>query len=194
MKKIMLFFPVLFCGCTATRLPPVIYDRPVSLTSTKIAKIELMTGNIVDDPGKVIYIPNPAIPGDYMTSGGVSKEGLDFGIIDQKSFLNSLSNELVRINIVSAVLESTSTQKGDINIKLIFESSIHNAFAHEYILDVKMEIASIKKVATFNYHIVSSEGDSWWAGFANWALRGKKRAANKLIHKIIPDIESFLRL
>lgn len=196
MKKIMLFFPVLFWGCLAP-LPPVTYNQPASVTSTKIAKIELVTGEVGGDATSYSY-NTYNVQGNYLVSttqtGSVVPTNLHFGIGDQKTFLKSLSNELLRLNIVSDVLESTSTKKGDLSIKLVFEKTYHKPNIQEYLLDVRLDIETEKGSITHNYHIVSSEGDSWWKKINTNAVQGKTKAAEKLIQKIIPDIESFLKM
>jgi len=64
---------------------------------------------------------------------------------------------------------------------------------NEYTFSVVMRLSLAGKVAEYRYEILSSEYLNFWQKMETNASKGKQLAATKLIQKVIPDIEGFIR-
>ena len=168
-------FP-LAAGCVNVVNPAfvkVTYDKPITTTSDKTARLELITG---------------AVQGDSPYPSSL------FNAQDQQVFTESLKEELLRLNLLRVLREGESTIKGtDILILLMFARTTHDRNLHDYQLDVAMEIRFADRAFKKRYQLLSSEGESIFIRMETNAAEGKAKAAKKLMAALIPDIEQFMK-
>lgn len=197
MKKFLLMVLILPLGCaTLAPLPPITYLKPVSITSEKTIQIKLLSGNIGGNADTYSYSLT-SVNWDYTetTTHTVSTmpTSVHFDSEDQKMFVKSLGNELIRLKMAHAVTESSTATNNDISLIISFISTWHRPDYQGYILDVKMDISGGGRKSTNSYHIISNEGDSFFEKIFTDAIQGKTKAAKKLLEEIIPDIENFIK-
>lgn len=182
----------LFSGCATTvPLKPVAYDLEPTVRSEKTATVELQTGIVGGSGGtSVMMVGN----GLFVPMSTGPTPHLQFNEEDQITFIKSLGSELNRIGVLN-VIDSANEPKieEDVKISILFSQTHHNPNFQEYTLDVAMQVEGNGKSFANKYRVVSSEGDSWWTKMNTNASQGKSKAATKLIKKIIPDIERWVR-
>ena len=189
----ILFCLLLLSGCAATdlRVAPVTHDKPVTVTSSKTATIELL-GGVVGGSSVINVVPmvaEGAVLALPIASGPYPE--LHFGREDQKIFISSLGNELTRLGILR-VIEPSPGGEADFKIRILFSQTHHFPNTQEYTLDVAMEMKGGARTYGNTYHILSSEGDSYWEKATTNAVQGKTKAARKLMNALIHDIEAGL--
>lgn len=193
MRSLIVTFLLLTAsGCATTTVPlqPVTYNQATSVRSDKTATIELQTGIVGGSSGTTIMPVgnNVFIP---ISSGPIPH--LQFNEEDQLIFIDSLKTELNRLGILKVVdSKPASEKKPDVRILILFAQTHHSPRYQEYTLDVAMQIEGSGRTFANKYRAISSEGDSLWRKMNTNAFRGKKKAAEKLLLKIIPDIERWI--
>jgi hypothetical protein len=181
---------LLLGGCATPHIPlsRVAFDQAVSVTSEKTAKVWLVPGD-VSGSGGLTLVPAGSIALPIPTG---PQPHLQFNVEDQRIFVDSFKNELQRLKLFRTALDGDSPESADIGIKLRFTRTYHNRGMQEYTLDVVMEIAGGKKPFLKQYHVISSEYDSWWEKMNTNASEGKTKAGNILIKQLIPDVEAYV--
>jgi hypothetical protein len=198
MKTVGYFFiGCILSGC-ASALLPVAYNQSVLVTSQKVARIELVSGevsgNLQANVGIIAGNPGQTTYSAMQPTLVALADASHFCIADQQMFIRSLSDELVRRNVLSLVLESSSTAKEDLFIKVTFVKTFHETNFHNFILDVNIEISGTGQHVEKSYTINTKEKSTTWKRIAGYnAQEGKMFAASLLMQKIFPDIEQFLQ-
>lgn len=191
MKQIkVLVFCLVLSGCISVPLKPVAYQAESNVKSDITAQIELQTGLVSGSRGTVTILP---IPGGVIPIVTGPARNLYFNEEDQLIFVNFLSSELDRLRILNFIeTDNNVSRAAQVNISIFFKQT-HHYPNHKYTLDVVMKIEKSGKSFENNYQINSSDGDSWWERINTNASKGKTKAADKLIKKIIPDIERWVQ-
>jgi len=161
MRLLTVIALVFFLGACATPhapLTPVSFSGPMHVTSDKTAKIRLASGAIRGsrDIG-LIFVGTTPVPiprGPY--------PHLQFNEEVQRIFVESFRGELQRLQIFRAAFDDSSEELSELDVQFTFAQTFHNPNRQEYTLDVVMEITGGKTPFTRKYHVISSEGDSWW--------------------------------
>ena len=109
---------------------------------------------------------------------------------DQRIFADSLRRELGRLGILRVASPSEATP---LKIEVVFVHTEHKYDFNDYILDVDVLFQSDGKEEKKSYRVVSSEGDSWFARMNTRPSEGKKKAASKLMSKIVPDVQEWIK-
>lgn len=180
-------------GCASPiPLNNISYDQAVSVTSTKVAQVSIVSG-AVRGSGTSTLVPvgTTFIP---IASGPNPK--LQFNAQDQQAFGESLRTELVRTGLLRAAKAdvSAASPSPDLVINILFPQTYHNPYFQEYTLDVVMEILGGPIPLIKQYQVISSEKDSIWVKMNTNAYEGKAKAAKLLLERLIPDIESYIKL
>ena len=183
-RILMFFFIFVLEGC-ATTLPPIRYNGNVLHKSNLTASVKLNTGRVIGhSESSIANAGGIFVPVTYE-----STPELQFGKEDQRIFMESLRSELLKHKIIGS-LKGRADNALDITVN--FVRTEHFAGVHEYkitaIMDMKYQQLSEHK----KYNISSSEGDSFFEKMNTSALKGKTKAAKKLLNAMIPDIESFV--
>lgn len=177
---------ILTTGCATPKLVPVTYTGAVKHKSDYSANVQLNTGKVTGySSTTMIYAGGIFVP---ITSGPVP--ALQFGEEDQKIFLESLRSELQKHGIIASLSEQPSNEPVEILVN--FVQTEHYPNFQEYRITALLQLRHRGKVANKKYNILSSEGDSIWTKMNTSAFQGKKKAAEKLLAAIMPDIEDFL--
>lgn len=180
------------CGCAIDPvLAKVSYDGPAIVTSTKTASLRLQTGVVEGASGTSLAYagPNVFIP----VATGPNPE-LQFNLQDQQIFVESLKDELNRLNILRVAQVSTQRVEGtDVAIDIVFTQTTHRPGLQEYYLNVAMQIQGGQRTFAKRYEVLSSEGENAWTKMNTNVAQGKALAGRKLMAKLMPDIEAFLK-
>lgn len=193
----MRIIPLLICFAVSTgrardfRLAPPSYDKPVLVTSSKTATIELLGGAVGGSSGVGVM---PIIAGSTVLAVPISSgpyPELHFGKADQKIFISSLASELNRLGLLRVAAPEQNTDP-DVRIRILFAQTHHFPGNQRYTLDVAIEIRAKEKVFGNTYHIDSHEGASYWETVTTNAVEGKSKAAKKLMNALIRDIETWM--
>jgi hypothetical protein len=196
----MRIFVVLACclllgGCvTPNSLKPIRYDGEVNYKSSKTGSLQLV--NAVDgetlqqlfDPARV----NKGV--SYAPTWDTYR--IRFDAIDERVFAESLTTELSHRGTLYIEKVSDEIDPGkDVAIKLAFLKKEYNPnFGQDYILNVALEISAGKKSMRKVYGVSTYDEASFWNRVNDTPKHGKARAAQNLMKKIMPDIETFLQL
>jgi len=180
-------------GCASPiPLNNITYDKAVTVTSTKVARVSVISG-AVRGSGSSTLIP---IGTTFIPIASGPNVALHFNAEDQQAFGESLRTELVRTGLlrkanVDASLTSTSP---DLVINVLFPQTYHLPHWQEYTLDVVMEIQGGSIPLLKQYQVISSEKDSIWEKMNTTAYEGKAKAVKLLLERLIPDIEEYVKL
>lgn len=175
----------IFSGC-AGKAPL----ESVSIKPKKTATVELQTGMATGSGGSRVMIEGQGffVP---VTTGPVLH--LQFNEEDQLKFIELLEAELNSTGLLNVIKSSNALKVApEVKISILFAQTHHNPHYQEYTLDVAMRIEEDGKSFTNKYHVISSEGDSWWTKMNTSAAQGKSKATTKLIKMIIPDINKWV--
>jgi hypothetical protein len=174
-------------SCTHLPVAPVSYERTATIQSSKIVAVGLSTAAASGTSGRA------SVP----LGGGVSMPmalgpypHLMFTEEDQRIFAESFKTELGRLGILRLAGPSDTTP---LKIAVVFVHTEHKYDFNDYILDVDVLFTSNGKEEKKSYHVVSSEGDSWFARMNTRPSEGKKKAASKLMAKIVPDVQEWIK-
>lgn len=195
MKKIiyacLILSSIALSGCVNPVLVKVPYDKPATVTSDKKASIQLMTGVVEGASGTTLMYGGPGV---YIPISSGPIPELQFNLKDQQVFATSLKDELNRLNILN-VLEVSEQKVNTDNmvIQLLFAQTSHNPNMQEYYLNVGMQLQYGSKTFAKRYEVISSEGETVWTKLNTNAAEGKMFAAKKLMLKILPDIQAFVK-
>jgi len=189
---IVVLLSLVLNGCiTSVPLKPVTYDREAQVSSNKIASIELQTGIVGGSGSSTLMMVSPGvfIP---ISTGPIPH--LQFNEQDQLVFIESLKSEINRLGILNTAKSKSSNEKEEeVKILILFAQTHHNPNHQEYTLDVGLQIEGGGKSFANKYRVISSDGDSWWTKMNTNASEGKAKAGKKLLLKVIPDIESWVK-
>ena len=182
-----------YSGCTTDPGPPTLWDitfsKSVSHQSTKSVKLVLKNGEVWarESLGFIGIGFLPIIPYTY---GPYPAASFNYG--DQRIFSYVFHDELERLKLFRSITDLKSAPPSDIEIHLFFKKTSYEPLYHDYILDVEMNI--IGRVHPFRkqYHILSSEGDSFWKKTNTSASEGKAKAGAKLLDQLIVDLHSWV--
>jgi len=190
MNLMIMLCLVMLSSCSISgSLVPVTYDKSIKVTSSKTATVELISGitggssgTTLMPVGMSIYVP--------VSAGPYPK--FQFHKEDQKIFISSLVSELNRLGLLKVIEPNGSTGEPDVKILVFFSQTHHFPDTQEYTLDVAMEMRRGESSFGNSYHILSSEGDSYWQKMNTTATEGKAKAAKKLMNAMISDIEKWV--
>lgn len=181
MRALAIALVLALAGCASRALVPVTYDRAVSRTSEKSGSLHVTPGRTeTDDPtSPAAKIPlNPAI---------------FFDLDDQRVFAESLQGELNRLRLLRVANVSwQSVEPADVTVELVFQRIVIFPPAVRYYLDVGLRLQSGERSFSRRYHVFSAQGESAWTNLNTDAGKGKLLAAQKLMARLIPDIERFV--
>ena len=181
-----------FSGCTTDPGPPTLWDinfaKTVSHQSNKSAKIVLINGEI---EGERSWTFLGAIPLVIPVPTGPYRES-QFNQEDQRIFSFVFRDELERLGLFKSSTDLKSAPRSDIQINLFFKKTIHYPSFQKYILEVEMKIIGNKQPFVKQYHIISSEGDSFSQRLNTSASEGKAKAGTKLLDQLIVDLQSWI--
>jgi hypothetical protein len=199
MRSVFILMTVLVCAsaeCSdSDRLEPLTYHGATSVTSQKKAEVELVTGEV-----KRHRVDEDVLP-HFITKGSWASRHPDltgtFGADDQQVFVESLTSELVRLDLFR---QATTTGEGHasdgVHIKLWFaKTDYFRGGPQRYVLYVEMQIESGRGATTKRYIADSKPNVS----LAKWMFtsmnrqQAKAAAAASLLDQLIPDIEAWLQ-
>ncbi len=193
--QLVILFSLLVSGCSSPGLKPVTFSPEPVVRSNKSASIKFQTVHIDHEQDSisawVVINPNIVIP-----VYSLSRPEHLFTVEDQRIFVESLSSELNRLGILKiSSLNNLDSEHTDISISIFFEKTYYSPRLGEYLLDVVMLITDqdTDKNFFYKYHISSPEGDSFLEKMKATVPREKLKAAQKLMNRVIPDIESWLK-
>jgi hypothetical protein len=180
-------------GLRDQTLPPVAYTGSVVAASNLAAELQVYSGAISAIESKTTV----AVGGAFVPVTAKHVEKFDFTKNDEESFSSSLRSELVRTHLFADVKSlpidspqsATGTNTGTVLIDLRFVST-ERQYA-TYTLNVDMHVAGSTEL-TRSYRVVSSEGDTTWQDMNTNNIDGKRKAANKLLGKIMSDLDAWL--
>lgn len=176
---------------TPAVVAPVQYSGAVSASSNMSASIRLNAGIAHT---RATNDATPAKREGFVPIASGPYPALRFDAHDQRRFIDSLQDELVRLDMFRTV--SSAPAKGrhaDVHMELLFVKTHHDARRHQYIIDVLMLIGSDGNKLAAKYRVVSEQGHARSIFRRQAASRGKQDAAQRLMNFLIPDIEAFLR-
>ncbi len=176
---------LLLVGC-ATPIPlyNVQYMGAVNVTSSKTAKVLLGSReDLADTSTSDIDLPISTGPDPYFR----------FHIRNQRAFLLALQKELVRLHIFKSTVGESSFKPADITITVIFTQTHHDVDEQVYTLHVTMKLSGGTLPLIKQYRVISSVKDSAWEKWNTTAYQGKEKAVKRLLEKLIPTIESYLK-
>lgn len=151
-------------GCTAP-LVPAPYSGKVSVKTTRTIAVTV-------EPGEMLG----------------RHENLWFDVEDQYTVARHLERELERLGIARLA----HAGRPDWVWRLAFVRTRHIYDFNEYVLDVELWFGSDRDAVKRRYHVRSAEGDNIMTKMFTDASEGKRKAADKLLAKMIPDIEAWI--
>lgn len=177
-------------GCVNPVLVNVTYDEPVNFRSNKTGVIQLSTGVVEGASGSTLMYAGPNI---FVPVSSGPYPHLQFNLKDQRIFVESLKDELNRLNLLRVTQVTEQRIEGaDVSIDVVFVQTTHMPHMQEYFLNVAMQLIAGQQSFAKRYEILSSEGDSIWTKLNTNAADGKEKAAKRLMTELIPDIEEFV--
>jgi hypothetical protein len=194
---------VTFSACVSPRvaLGPVSYEGHASTSSPRRAEVRVLHGESSSQKSTMLLVGGGAIL--PIPLGG--DPAFQFGVEDQLRFAQSFGSELRRLEIFRSVetIEvardsdrpidpDTVSQDPPAIIHLNFISTRASSQYARYWLEVEMRISG-KKGFIRTYNIDSSSNDSLWQRMNTRAAQGKKKAAQLLLIKLIPDVETWIK-
>lgn len=172
-------------GCGPSALMPIQHEAPVSTTSSQTVNIRLNSGAVKGySTGTMIATGGIFVP---VSHGPVPR--LQFGPDDQQTFVDSLADELIRLNLASSV--NNNAALANLTLTVNFVQTEHFPNFQEYKLTVSLSLERASVIKHKVYNILSSEGDSTWQKWNTNARTGKEKAAKQLMAAMIRDIETF---
>lgn len=182
---------VILGGCTSYPLPKVGYEQSAAVTSDRTGGISLTSGAMGGAMGTTavntggIFIP---------VNLGPSPDWLNFNREDQAIFVACLAEELGRLSILKiAPTQSGQSPQPDVALSIVFVSTIRYP-NNDYVLQVTLDIQTPADRQSKQYRIRGLENEPGWMRFTGvGAATGKKKAAQKLLNAMIPDIEDAVR-
>lgn len=182
---------VFLSGCINPELVKVTYNKPATVTSDKKASIQLMTGVVEGANGTTLMYGGPGV---YIPISTGPIPEFQFNLQDQQTFASSLKDELNRLEILNVVeVAEKKVDTSNLVIQLVFAQTSHNPNMHEYYLNVGMQLQYQGKTSAKRYEIISSDGESIWKKLNTNVADGKFLAGKKLMDKLIPDIQAFVK-
>lgn len=190
-NTLILLLSILLTGCATTvPLKPVSYDSDSNIKSDRTAIVKLHTGIVRGSGGSSVMMVGPSL---FVPISTGPYPHLQFNEEDQLIFIESLKNELDRLGILNISKSNQDKPNAEVVISVLFAQTHHNPDHQEYTLDVAMQIDDGQRTFANKYRVISSEGDSIWSKMNTNASEGKSKAAKKLMKKLIPDIESWVK-
>lgn len=184
-KTVFLILALLLGGCTAP-LTKVTYESPVSVGQSFPVKVDLNSGAVTGySTSSMIYAGGIFVP----VSGGPAPQ-LHFGVEDQNVFIDSLKAELLRYKIAETIIENIEDSTLYLIVNFVQTEHFPNYQEYKITASLHMELGDRK--ADEVYYILSSEGDGWWEKMNTNASQGKMKAAQKLMNKIMVDVQKFI--
>lgn len=178
----------LLAGCTShIPVAPVAYSGAAAAQSSKVVAVAVTTGRASGTSGTAVV---PLGGGVSMPMALGPYPHLMFTEEDQGIFAESLKTELSRLGILRVAGASDTTS---LKIDVVFVHTEHKYDLNDYILEVDVYFISNGKEEKKGYRVVSSEGDSLFARMSTRPSEGKKKAATKLMLKLIPDIQAWIK-
>ena len=182
-------------GCsTRAPLKSVTYPEPATVSSELQGTVSLVTGNVTwGGVRRVLVAFGAYIPDSTGPAANLFSDPNRFGVLDQQTFVASLRAELERLSIVRNVEAVASDAADTLDVEINFLRTGYESDMNEYTLSVIMRLSLAGTVAEYRYQILSSDNLNFWQKMETNASEGKQLAATKLIRKVIPDIEEFIR-
>lgn len=193
MRALLVLF-ILSClaGCSS-QLPPVQYQGTVSWMSERNASVQLVKyreGETLDQ----IFDPQRESDGRLFPQNSYIRFGFD--AIDERVFAESLATALTGNGVVK--VESISDQantKKYLSLQLVFlKSEWDNRFGQNFKLEAAIQLRASGRELRKIYKVSTYDNNSFWDRFSDNAQEGKTRAAENLMNRIVPDVETFLQL
>lgn len=179
-------------GCSS-QLRPVQYQGTVNWMSEKNASVQLVKyreGETLDQ----IFDQQRESDGRLFTPD--TYYGFGFDAIDERVFAESLATALTGNGVVR--VESISDQantKKYLSLQLVFlKSEWDNRLGQDFKLEVAMQLRASGRELRKIYKVSTYDNNSLWDRFTDNAQEGKARAAENLMNRIFPDVETFLQL
>lgn len=181
-------------GCSF-ELRPVQYDRDVNYQSGQTGSLQLVSfskGKSLDqlfDVGR----ENGAV--EYSTAG-ISSGQVNFDVLDERIFAESLASELTRKGLVNIhkVSEQVDTRKY-LSVQLVFTKVVfEHSFGPDFQIEAALQLRTPNNEVRKLYKTSTFENGSAWARMNTDGQEAKGLVAQNLMNKIIPDIETFLQL
>lgn len=181
----------LLTACGPVVLQPTVYGGTTSVVSSRTTSVELISGVVTGSSSQsMIVVPSAGL---YMPVASGPVPELQFNEQDQRVFVDSMRAELARLGLFAGARAAGADAAVDTQIKVLFAQTFHDPEIHAYTLDVAMQIVGGATEFVKRYRIVSNEGDSFWTKMNTNAAQGKKKAADKLMAVLIPDIEAWVK-
>jgi len=172
-------------GCTAP-LTKITYESPVNVSHSYPVNVGLNTGKVTGySRSSMVYAGGIFVP---VSSGPAPR--LQFGVEDQKVFIESLKSELIRYNVAKKIVENQDLST--FNVTVNFVQTEHFPYFQEYKITVSLAMRLGDRSDDKIYYILSSEGDGFFEKMNTNASEGKAKAAQKLMNKIMEDIQDFI--
>ena len=176
------------------RLQSFSYVGPASESSNRNATLRVVVGEVTGGgSGTTIAIGGAFVP---IASPSVPK--VDFNSEDELMLAEVFRDTLVNNHLfkdvevlpLAAASDSAARSPMPVDMTLTFTST--NRFNVTIVLDVNFEIKG-GKAFTRSYHVLSDEGDTVWQTMNTNLVQGKQKAAKKLLNKLMPDVEAWIR-
>jgi len=176
---------IVMFGCVSPiPLYDVKYSGAVTVMSSETVKVQLASIDLPRYASKEIFIPAVTTGPDYP---------LQFHVRNQRAFVIALRKELVRLHIFKSTVGLDSHIRTDFTITINFTQTHHDVDDQVYTLHAKMELSGGKLPYIEEYRVISSVEDSTWEKWNTTAYQGKEKAVKRLLEKLIPAIEVYLK-
>jgi len=182
---ILMTISIVMFGCVSPiPLYNVKYTGAVTVMSSETVKVQLASIDLPRYASKEIFVPAVTTGPDYP---------LQFHVRNQRAFVIALRKELVRLHIFKSAVGLDSHIRTNFTITINFTQTHHNVDDQAYTLQAKMELSGGKFPYIEEYRVISSVQDSTWEKWNTNAYQGKEKAVKRLLEKLIPAIEVYLK-
>lgn len=181
-------------GCSF-ELRPVQYDRDVSYQTGQTGSLQLVSYSEGRSLDQLFDIGRENGSVKYSTAG-VSSGQVNFDVLDERIFAESLASELTRKGLVNInkVSEQIDTSKY-LSVQLVFTKVVFDhGFGPDFQIEAALHLKTPNNEVRKLYKTSTFENDSFWDRMNTDGQEAKGLVAQNLMNKIIPDVETFLQL